>query len=196
LNVLTALCSCFRGPPRATTIKPEDAVPLFFGDGLQYYVAGRSAFFAGCNSVAANLLHHAVEMCLKGGLSKAGLTLTELTKLRHHLPKIWKKFKQQTGVTKLNQLDGVVAALHKYEELRYPDTVLQRGMLSGFILHKPTPSTSTQWSGKEPQYELCLEAVDELIEAIFTSASINLGFFPLSQEAKEHVNKENLWVHL
>ena len=44
---------------------------LFFDSAMQYYVAGRGAFFAKLTPVAANLLHHAVEMFLKGAIPTA-----------------------------------------------------------------------------------------------------------------------------
>jgi hypothetical protein len=77
---------------------------IFFGNGLQYYAAGRYSFFAGGNYVAGNVLHHAVEMCLKGGLAKTGWSLSKLKKLKHDLPKIWRKFKAETGASGLDQL--------------------------------------------------------------------------------------------
>jgi hypothetical protein len=46
------------------------ALERFFSPATQYYVSARYDVFAGLNPVAGNLLHHAVEMCLKGALSK------------------------------------------------------------------------------------------------------------------------------
>jgi hypothetical protein len=172
----------------------EDAVPIFFGNAIQYYVAGRYAFFAGLNTVAANLLHHAVEMCLKGALSKGGRTLPELTKLKHRLPNIWKRFKTQTGDASLDKFDGEVSALQAYEKLRYPDALLKEGMLSGFLLRKPTIPAASDWTGKEPEYVLCLEAIDELFGAIIRQAGINLAFFTLNAEARKYLTRENAWV--
>jgi hypothetical protein len=54
---------------------------LFISAGMDYYVAGRYAVFAGLNPTAANLLHHAVEMALKGVLAKKGMDLKALKKL-------------------------------------------------------------------------------------------------------------------
>jgi hypothetical protein len=123
-----------------------DADEVFFGNAIQYYVAGRYAFFAGLNYVAANLLHHAVEMCLKGALSRRGKSLPELEKLQHN-------FKVDADDASLDSFDGEVSALHAYEKLRYPDTLLKEGMLSGFSLRKPTSPAESGWRGKEPEYE-------------------------------------------
>jgi hypothetical protein len=45
-----------------------DAHDLFFDFAFQYYVARRTAFFLGVDTVTGNLLHHAIEMSLKGSL--------------------------------------------------------------------------------------------------------------------------------
>jgi hypothetical protein len=47
-----------------------DAIDAFFKTGSQYYIAGRFAAFAWFHPVAGNLFHHAIEMYLKGALSK------------------------------------------------------------------------------------------------------------------------------
>jgi hypothetical protein len=105
-----------------------DGWDFFVGNGLQYYAAGRYSFLAGGNYVAANILHHAVEMCLKGALMKAGWPVQKLRKLGHNLPKIWKKFKSETGATGLDKFDPEIEGLHEYEKIRYPDEVLKAGM--------------------------------------------------------------------
>jgi HEPN domain-containing protein len=173
-----------------------DADEVFFGNAIQYYAAGRYAFFAGLNYVAANLLHHAVEMCLKGALSRRGKSLPELEKLQHKLPKIWEAFKVDADDASLDSFDGEVSALHAYEKLRYPDTLLKEGMLSGFSLRKPTSPADSGWRGKEPEYVLCLEAVDEIVGAIFKAANINPKFFTagLREEAKQYLTRENVWL--
>jgi HEPN domain-containing protein len=68
---------------------------LLIRSAIDYYAGGRYAVFAGLNPAAGNLLHHAVEMCLKGALAKKGKSPDDLKKLRHGLPKIWKEFKAQ-----------------------------------------------------------------------------------------------------
>jgi hypothetical protein len=46
--------------------------------GSQYYIAGRFLTLAQTIPVAGNLLHHAIEMCLKGALTQSH-TLEKLT---------------------------------------------------------------------------------------------------------------------
>jgi hypothetical protein len=99
----------------------------FFHLGTQYYAAGRFAASAQLMPVAANLLHHAVEMYLKGALAKY-LTLTELTDLNHFLVKAWDEFKQRANATSLAGFDAAIVELDKFEKLRYPDTAVKHGV--------------------------------------------------------------------
>jgi hypothetical protein len=173
---------------------PEIDDHIFFSSASYYYVAGRFAVFARFNPVAANLIHHAVEMYLKGALLKSkAKTLKELKQLGHSLPNCWKAFKAQTNDPALNKFDGVVDAIHKYEELRYPDQN-SKGMSSTFnIVRWTPPSLPGTPASTVPSYELCLPDVDELIAAIIAAASINPEVylcFP-SQEGNEYVVREN-----
>ena len=60
---------------------------LLIRSAIDYYAVGRYAVFAGLNPTAGNLLHHAVETCLKGALAKKGKSTDDLKKLRHGLPR-------------------------------------------------------------------------------------------------------------
>src|SRR5260370_6131973 len=107
----------------------------FWDRGCQYYVTGRFAVAAGLNPVAGNLLHHAVEFLLKGALSKTQ-TLDDLRKHSHKLLKIWEVFKTAIGDAALGRFDPAIAALHAYEDLRYPDDALKNGMASTISSHR------------------------------------------------------------
>jgi len=78
-------------------------VEEFFSNGRQYYIAGRYAVFAALIPVAGNLMHHAIEHFLKGGLAKTK-SLEDLKKLGHKLPKVWDAFKAQANDPTLAQL--------------------------------------------------------------------------------------------
>jgi hypothetical protein len=92
-----------------------------FKYGGQYYVAGRYGMFAGLMPVAANMHHHAIEMVLKGALSKS-LSIEEIRfKLGHDLPRTWKNFKKRANDPSLNRFDKVIKELHKFETIRYPE---------------------------------------------------------------------------
>jgi hypothetical protein len=169
---------------------------IFFGNGLQYYAAGRYSFFAGGNYVAGNVLHHAVEMCLKGGLTKTGWSLSKVRRLKHDLPKIWRKFKSETGASGLDQFDDEIEALHRYEKIRYPDEIVKAGMQSALMLRRADRLSASRSGMTQPYYELCLEAIDELIATIVRVASVNIGnVMPPNDVAKAFLNRENLSMH-
>ena len=59
----------------------------------------------GLSPVTGNLLHHAIEMYLKGALSKTK-SLSELKQFWHNLPDIWAAFKVQANNNALDRFDG------------------------------------------------------------------------------------------
>ncbi len=61
---------------------------------IQYYVAGRSAIFAGSIPVAGNLVHHAFEMLLKYLLLSSFSTRQLKKEFGHNLNKLWRAFKK------------------------------------------------------------------------------------------------------
>jgi hypothetical protein len=193
-SVLSALCPwCAPAKKGQAPIDPQRQYAEFFGIAFNYYAAGRYAVFAKLDYVAGNLLHHAVEMSLKGALSKGGKTLSELESFRHDLKRLWKAFKKQTSDPGLSKLDAAVSALHRHEKLRYPNFVLEHGMQHLISINKSTPTTD---SGRpEPKFELCLEDADEIFGTVFDSTGLNAKFFTgrLSKEAKECLAWENSW---
>jgi len=126
---------------------------LFFSSATQYYVSGRYAVFAGLNPVVGNLLHHAVEMYLKGALSKT-MTLDQLKKLSHNLPKVWECFKAQIADPGLEIFDELISSLHAFEELRYPDSILSRGMMATIGVSRVAGASAEDPARPEPKYEM------------------------------------------
>lgn len=170
-----------------------DSLQMFFSTANQYYIAGRFGALAGLVPVVGNLLHHAVEMYLKGALSKTK-TLAELKNLGHCLPNVWSEFKAQVKDPALDRLDGVVAALHSFEELRYPDSVLAKGMSCTVSITRPSAAGSSGGAAATvPQYGVCLEEIDELVARVYVVASVNPKFFfgGLNKVAKEYLTQEN-----
>ena len=92
----------------------------------QYYASGRFAALSGMLPVCGNLLHHAIEMYLKGALAKT-LNLNELRGLNHNLMQIWDRTKQTYSNANLASFDDAIARLNLFERLRYPDAVLREG---------------------------------------------------------------------
>jgi hypothetical protein len=167
-----------------------DAIDEFFKTGSQYYIAARFAAFAWFHPVVGNLFHHAIEMYLKGALSKTR-NLSDLKKLYHHLPRIWSAFKVQANDPALDRFDAIIAGLHKYEEIRYPDLVITKGMQS--TIHIVRSSLAGTGATSLPHYQVCVQDVDELADAIFAAASRNpkAYFLSFNNTAREFLTKEN-----
>ena len=96
--------------------------PLWADWAIQYYVVGRFAARTDFNPIHGNLLHHSVEMFLKTGLADIVNPKEMRTKYRHDLMKLWQRFREKTADPALDPFDATVQALHKFEEIRYPDT--------------------------------------------------------------------------
>ncbi|SIO55869.1 hypothetical protein SAMN05443247_08143 [Bradyrhizobium erythrophlei] len=167
----------------------------FWERGCQYYIAARFAVPGGLNPVAANLLHHAIEFMLKGTLVKTRELRGLQNKYGHKLPPLWKDFKTVVGDAGLTRFDAIIDGLHRYEDLRYPDDALKNGMESVITSHRGMADLQMMREGilpagvaadinrridalpKGKRYDLCLEEVDELVEAIFKAAKWDPRFF-------------------
>ena len=173
------------------------ALQLFFSTATQYYVSGRYAVLAGLSPVAGNLLHHAVEMYLKGTLSKL-MTLDQLKTLGHSLPEAWKCFKAQVAAPGLDTFDVLMSSLQAFEELRYPDSVLSKGMSVTIGVSRVAGASTKGPARPEPEYEVYLEDVDTLVDKIFATSSVNPGFFlaRLNTRARTYLEEANVhsWV--
>jgi hypothetical protein len=174
----------------------DRACEEFFQIGMQYYVAGRFAAFAQLNPVTANLLHHAIEMFMKGCLSKS-LDLNELKQLGHNLPNIWKRLKVKANNPALDCFDKVIEELHHFEELRYPDKILTTGMSVLInIRNSPCPSAKSSPNRTEPSYKMCVQEIDELATTLFLVGSVNPAFVPLTARSRQSLLEENDYMPL
>jgi hypothetical protein len=164
----------------ATAPLPIDGLrQLFFDFGFQYYIAARYSVAAWSNPVAANLMHHAIEMFLKGGLA-AHTTEQDRRKLGHRLPDNWSAFKIQLSAGHLSKFDPVVDALDRYEDIRYPENILRDGVGTYFQFGKRTmPITVSGQGAIVPQYELYVGEIDALVKAICDVSGINAKAFML-----------------
>ena len=166
---------------------------LLISSAIDCYAVGRYAVFAGLNPTAGNLLHHAVELCLKGALAKKGKSTDYLKKLRHGLPRIWKEFKAQYPED-LGSFDPIIRGLHRFEEIRYPDEIAAQGVLPEIGRGKrPPPSEPSSLPAKVPSYRLYLGEIDELINKVLAVASINPADYAstLLPEARKYLVEEN-----
>ena len=163
----------------------------FFRLGVHYYAAGRFASLTGLFSVAGNLLHHAVEMFLKGALVRL-VGLNELRNVRHDLNRLWAMFKQHFSKAQVADFDKAVAQMHRFERLRYPDVAIREGMEAHFALFRSHTVDASEIRGSEPRYFLVLEDFDALAKLVFELASVNPAFYLSSLPVE---SKAFLWRH-
>lgn len=164
----------------------------FFRLGVQYYVAGRFSAFAGLHPVAGNQLHHAVEMFAKGALAKTK-TLDEIRPLNHKLVDILNELKSIDNRS-LDQFDEVGRSLDRYERLRYPNFVIEQGMVSIISIFRSTQKTEiTPRPNTQTVFELCVQDIDELVDALFCIAGRNPSayFSSLRPDARAALERDN-----
>ena len=169
---------------------------LFVEYGCQYYLAGRFGAFAGLTPIVGNIMHHAVEMLLKGALTRSMTTDRIKAELRHHLLRTWAAFKVQVGNPELDRFDDTIATLNAFEDIRYPDKLFDEGALLMVDITKAgraLQTTNGAAAASTPKYEICLEEIDELAAVIFKFAKINpTAFFSwLQPAAREFMHREN-----
>jgi len=172
----------------------SDEIHHFFQYGAQYYLTGRFAAFSGQTPVVGNLMHHAVEMFLKGSLSKS-MTLPEMKKkLGHKLPGTWQVFKVGANDKSLDKFDATVDMLDAFEDIRYPDEIIAKGAALQIDIRKAT-AVIPQFAGgyNPPHYMFSLEEIDELVAAIFKVASRNPSayFHFMKEDARRYLNLDN-----
>ena len=170
-----------------------DAHHEFFRLGTHYYIAGRFAALSGLLPVAGNLMHHAIEMFLKGALVRL-VGLGELKKgIRHDLPKLWTRFKKQIPSAEATSFDVPIADLHRFERIRYPDNMIREDSQISFSVSRGQRVESSG-TPRLSYYTLVLEDVDALVKFLFHKASVNPQFYlqRLSESVKDFISRENV----
>jgi Protein of unknown function (DUF2934) len=167
----------------------------YFSLAVQYYVAGRFAVHSGLNPVAGNLLHHAIELALKGGLARATSSEDLKKKYMHSLSPLWRDFKLSVSDPRLDRLDRTVGELDQFETIRYPEHVEQYGMFASITPTRRDQDAKapTRLPSTVPRYKLYLPEIDELLDAVFAGASINPEFFKgeIKSEAADFLARDN-----
>ena len=168
----------------------------FFDWGIQYYVAARFCSMAKLMPVNGNLYHHAVEMLLKGQLSKK-LPPEELKKrFGHNLPALWQAFKHEVPNETIARYDVVITELHRFESIRYPDVVFREGMgLISSWNRTPEPPAPQGIFANVPRYSIAVTEMDEFIGELFRLCDMNLsaymGAYFLNEHAAMVLENEN-----
>ena len=72
------------------------------------------------------------------------------------------------------RLDALVRNLHKYEDIRYPERIVQQGMASSFQFGSGSPPQASGKASRDvPTFHLAVREVDALVKAICVACSIN-----------------------
>lgn len=147
----------------------------FYRLAMEYYISARAANQCGVISVTGNLLHHAVEMLLKGQLSKT-VALEELKsgkKYAHKLPSIWTEFKALFPTEDLTEFDNAVSDLDRFDLIRYPDR-LKLGAMIGIGMGRGRPEKGLDPQSQTiPQYQVGIGDIDALFDRIFPLCRMN-----------------------
>ena len=146
--------------------------------GLQYYVAGRFATANRFTPVCANLLHHAVELLLKACLSNDDSRETienygdRKRGYGHNILLLWDAFKEKQTAPVPVEFDAIVAALHDFEEIRYPEKLIQNGarITINPLVDEPICDNGNE---PEPSYSLSLPSIDRLMGLLFEASHAN-----------------------
>lgn len=176
------------------SVPDPNAHRQFYRLALEYYVSARGALLCDVVSVTGNLLHHAVEMLLKGQLSRT-IPLDELKdkKYGHALPKLWTSFTALFPTEDLSEFDPVIAGLDRFEFIRYPDRVLQQGAQIGLSYGRGRPFVNRSTPPQPPEYQVALGDIDALFKRLFPLCRMNpkAYFSFLNSHGREILTKWN-----
>jgi hypothetical protein len=158
-----------------------------FSLGIQYYGAGRFAVAAGFQPVGGNLLHHAVELFLKGCLASVE-GVDALRKYGHNLEQLWGGFKTAFSNAPVAGFDSLIHELHRFEWIRYPETALREGSSISVEFEIPTTPTTQLSGGRLPAYHLTVADVDRLICELWKASKMNPQAF-VTYFKQQHAEK-------
>jgi len=168
---------------------------IFFKMALEYYVNGRASALCGCLFTTGNLLHHAVEMMLKGELSRT-VSLEDLKdskKYGHSLPKCWNAFKSLFPTENLTEFESMILHLDQFETIRYPDKILSKGAMIGIGFNKGRVVQRTIIGRPVPEYQLGIGDVDAFFARAMRLCHMNpeAYFIFLTDQGREILMKNN-----
>jgi hypothetical protein len=172
--------------------------------GMQFYAVGRYTVFAGVNLLAGNILHHAIEMILKGALvSRVAASvngtqkdLQDLASVNCRLEDLWAEFKKGLLAQDVARYDRAIRELSRFEDLRGPHKGTIQGRLCSISAAKGPAISDKSWGRPEPTYDLSLEEIDDLANAILGAAGASpLCFTSASKPAKPHLSDVNAVAH-
>jgi hypothetical protein len=147
--------------------------------------------------VQANILHHGVEMFLKAILSRADMPERirqyghQKKGYGHSLVRLWQELKARNPTIDFTSHDGTVAALDKFEDIRYPEELVSGGAQIVVNIHDVPPVKSTN-PASVPEFELSLPAIDRLMALLFGLAHYNPETLRMHLRSEHAVSYHNL----
>lgn len=151
--------------------------------GLQYYVAGRFAIVNGFTPVSANLMHHGVELLLKACLARDDSYETILKYgykkegYGHDIALLWAAFKGRREAAVPEEFDKVIEGLQAFEDIRYPEHLIQHGAVIRFGLFDVSEPIRDNSQRPERPYSLQLPQIDRLMGLLFEASDGNPNVF-------------------
>jgi hypothetical protein len=139
--------------------------------GSQYYALARYCAENFYLPITATLFHHAIEMLLKGYLTKYK-TSKELKTVRHNLVALWEIYKDNSTEESLSRFDYTITQLDRVELLRYPDSMVDDGFILNVSLNPHQPTTEFPNPNKLPQYSVQVLKLDEIAATIYKSCQV------------------------
>jgi hypothetical protein len=109
-------------------------------------------------------------------------------KLGHNLGKIWPECKTMMQDPTLSRFDGLISNLAKWEDIRYPESIINKGMIGtiGFSKEPVLPKSS------QPKYSLALDEIDDLSKVIIEKKMNQKAFVAgLKPDAREFLKRDN-----
>jgi hypothetical protein len=155
--------------------------------GLHYFLAGRYSMFARLTPTCGNQMHHAVELLLKACLARNDtwqqiLRYGYRESYGHDLEKLWAEFKKRNPDPALAAHDDVIKGLNKFEDIRYPEDLIQGGAMLSVGLYEIPPEHRTApvatpdgplFTPEERRFYLELPRVDRLVQTLFKASDYN-----------------------
>jgi hypothetical protein len=143
--------------------------------GSQYYVLARYCAEINIQPVGVTLFHHAIEMLLKGFLSKQ-MTKDELKRIGHNLDILWDKFMMISNSKESNSFNNVIPYLNKVEDLRYPDAMIDEGFLLNIRIGTPIP-LDLPGTNNLPNYSIDVLDIDDIVSTVFSACKIPVDIY-------------------
>lgn len=143
---------------------------------LQYYLAGRFAMMIPEMPVSANLFHHAVELMLKACLARTdtwGRVRTYQRRFNHDLTRLWAAFRERYSADTFDAHEPVIRALHAFEDIRYPDKLLETGAVIQIGFAEVARQAAGAAPKGVPRFELALAEIERLFNALLDASGCN-----------------------